>query len=354
LPKGLADAETWREKLVAQSIERRINGILLDTMPKLREAPIVELPNLINSLTDVHQPSAGATTWVDAGASSRLERYLSRAQAATEGKAVGIPTGLMSLDKAGFTHRPGELTAFLGPMNVGKSSFLMHTCSYAYVKAGARILFLSPESPTEEVEARLDPMLARQMGFTLSYTALRKGQQDPKELERYLMALEGKARKDFIIIDSGENGEFKLDDVIGLARTHRPDILAIDGFHLLNTGSKTTWESFVRAAKRLKGLAQGMGMAVVTVSQVQRNAVVASNDTANLGESAYGLALEETADKIIHLAEVRGDKFKRIYKLNKNRVGERIDRRYVRFDVDGGDIHETEPRVDSDTGSVEF
>jgi hypothetical protein len=62
----------------------------------------------------------------------------------------------------------------------------------------------------------------------------------------------------------------------------------------------------------------------------------------------------EASNKVISLAEKRGDPLQRVWTLPKNRDGYRItDRQYLRFDIDRGLIGDLGMSVDSATGIVD-
>lgn len=351
----VTDSETFLVELVRRTVHREATQHIVNRASELSgEDPqrVVEL--LIGDLAEVVKSVNAHTSYADADALDRLARMEIRASIKESGGVIGIRTGLPALDDAGLNWRRGEAVAIQGPLNVGKSTLLLWFCAYAYYHDGCKILFLSPESTIEEVEDRLDPMLARFFGYRLSNQRIRNGQEDLNLYRQYAEELAGLGRSGFVIRDSGDSGTFSVSDIIQQAREHRPDVLAIDGVHLIS-GAGKTWENMKQAAESLKGLAQHQNLVLLGGTQVTRDAVVADGDVPDLGQSAYGMAYVEAANKVISLADKRGDPMQKVWKLNKNRGGPKLlSKQYLRFDVDSGDIGELGVFVDDQTGMVDF
>lgn len=355
LMSDVSDSEIFLEELIRRTVHREATQHIISRMDELNgNNPQKAVELLIGDLADIAKSAASHTSYVDTDAMLRVDRMIARSAIKEAGGVIGIRSGLPALDDAGLNWRPGEAVAIQGPLNVGKSTLLLWFCAYAYHFDDRKVLFLTPESTIDEVEDRLDPMLARFRGYSLSNQRIRNGLEDLETYRRYAQELAETGRKGFIIRDSGDSGTFSIADILQQAREHRPDILAIDGVHLIAGGGKT-WENMKQAAEALKGLAQHMGLVIIGGTQVTRDAVMAEGDVADLGQSAYGMAFLEAANKVISLAEKKGDPMQRIWKLMKNRGGPKIlSKQYLRFDVDSGDIGELGVFTDEQTGMVDF
>lgn len=352
LPGDVVDTETFLEELIRRTQARQARRVLSTTVPNLSADPMATVRELISGLNDVGHGYVGHTHFWDRDARERFERIMRRRDAHERGEVIGIPTGLQIFDEAGNGWQPGELVGILGQLNVGKSWLLLYFAAVAYFRAGKKVLVLSPESTIDDIEMRMDTLIGRMMGYELSNDAIRRGAIDPELYGRFIVELEELGNERLIVRDSGDRGSFQLDDVLGHAREHRPDLLCIDGFHLIE-GVGKSWENMKAAAMQIKGLAQFQGMAVIAGSQVQREALIAQDDTPEIGQAAYGLGLMETANRVITLAERRGDQYQRIFKVPKNRDGRKVTKRqYLRFDADLGDIGMLNADFDLDTGEV--
>lgn len=352
----VTDPDLFLDELLRRTHARRARMAILEHADLLQRDPQAAVAQLIARLSAVSEVAMAHTRDVSTAYAERLTRLRDRQAQVARGEQVGLPTGLPFMDEVGDRFRPGDLVGILGMPNVGKSWLLEYFCAYANWFGGASVLFLSPESTIEDIEDRLDPIYARFMGLVLSNTQLRNGTFDVEAVESYLEQRALVALPKFIIRDAGERGVFTLTDIVAQVREHRPALLAIDGFHLveLERGAKS-WEAMQVAARTLKGLGQELGMVVLAGSQMQRSVVQANDDPPGLGFSAYGMALEETANRIIQLAERRGQPCQRVLKMPKVRDGQRtLVRRYLRFDVDSGSIGELVALPDATTGEVDF
>ncbi len=349
LTPDITDVGTLVEELVVQSVDRRTRQLAvrlfeqnLDPRERARQMA-GELSSLVTGTARGHE------RFFDADTKTRLEKVMARTKALERGEMIGWPTGLDVLDNDGDTWKPGEFVLVLAAPNVGKSFLLLKMVAHAYWEADARVLFLSPESTVSDVEDRLDPIIARYMGRTpMSNKALRRGRVDMDEYGEYLTALEARGKSQFVIRDSGDAGVFTVSSIVSLAREHRPDILVVDGFHLIR-GDGKSWEAMKQAAEDIKGVVMDMGAVALVGSQVNRDAVLAPDDVPTGGDAAYGMAAYETANRVISMATVRSRKQERVFKLIKHRDGEVITKRqYLHFDVDSGDIRQIKMKDDDE------
>jgi KaiC/GvpD/RAD55 family RecA-like ATPase len=346
------DYETHVAGLVRYDVARRARVILLEQVPRLDEDPEGTIKHLSQAFSSIITVSDAHTGLSDKDAGERVQEVKNRVLARAEGRSWGIPTGLPVFDDEGAAWQPGEVVAIMGIPGSGKSSVLVYFCCMAYL-AGKRVLLLSPENSKRDMEWRIDVFLSRldspDWGLTLK--DLRNGTVDMAKYEEWTKRFA--RRDDWITVDSGERGDFTVNDVISLTREHRPDVLAIDGFHLLN-GPGKSWEVMFDAAKRIKGLSQGMGITTLCVTQANREAAVIQEDTPEQHQAAYGNAIVEDANRLISLAKVRGNKLQRVFKVPKFRDGPEITyRQYLEFDVNRGIVRQLQPQ-EGEHGIVDF
>lgn len=345
-------AKRTAARLARASMGAHIRALETDPMPAITGLTS-DLQKIISAHTVAHSRS------FDGDQDDWLAQVVASIDAKRAGKQIGVPTGLPILDETGESWKSGDLIAIIGATNAGKSTMLLHFGVSAWM-AGYKVLFLSPESTISDVKWRWDPMVARRLyGIELSNMALRNATMTDEQLEAYRaysmkLALDG--RQDWETKDSGDKGVFSVEDIIAYTRQYRPDVVCLDGFHLIRSsqGGKS-WETIKAAAETIKGLAQDMGIVVIAGSQARRDAVIAADDTPELGDTAYGLALIEAANKVVALAAKRNDPTMRVFKLPKNRDGPVITaRQYLLFDVDKGNIAQYRPDVNAATGEVDF
>ena len=354
LMSDVGDTGELREMLVQSSVSRRAISAIMDIAPSLEQDARAGVVDIIGKLQELITAEQTHESNFSMDADQRLQLMLDRINKVEEEGYIGIPTGLEFFDAGGDTWKPGEMSAIVGATNAGKSWLLLWFCKNAAFHTKKNVLFLSPENTVTDIEARLDAMYANEMGFELSNRGLRNGTVDGEEYAKYIGAFKNQPMGEMIVRDSGSRGVFTIQDIIALCREHRPDILAVDGFHLVQGPGDKSWERMKVAAEQLKGLAQDLGITILTVSQAQRDAVLAPDDAPEIGQIAYGMALGEACNRILSMAEKRGSPKQRVVKLIKNRDGERANQRfYIRFDVDAGNLGQTDASV-SDDGMIDF
>lgn len=363
LVENLTDDTNLVGTLAALSLQRRVRRTMIESVDTLNEDPARALTELLGEL-GVLSNAAGENTGhlrrFAADASTRLQEFDSMLQD-SDGSPAGLTTGLPVFDENGANWQPGELVAIIGATNAGKSFLMLWLASRAYLVHGAKVLYVSPESTVQDVEYRLDPIAARHLGFNISNSALRNTSQDRDEYARYIAELAKDRPGEWITRDSGEAGTFDAPTIVALAREHLaggtralPNVLCIDGFHLIK-GEGKTWEAMQESALLIKGLAQDMGIVVFAVSQAQRTVLQDVGDAPDLAHAAYGMALMEASNRVIGIAERRGQPLQRVFKVPKARDGLRVTKRQIlTFDVDVGDIGQLDPNAVDATSEVDF
>lgn len=350
----VSDAATYTQLLVQRTQTLQARRLLQRHAPGLESNPTEAVRAIMTGLGKIGRSFSGHTRSWDGDAAARLERVRARIQARDRGDLIGIPTGLPVFDQDSLPWQRGELVGIIGQYNAGKSWLLAYFGAVAYYRGRRRVLFLSPESTIEGVEMRFDALIGNMMSKVLGHKAMRKGTIDLTTYEDFISEVQDFGREDLIIRDSGDRGAFTVDDIVSQAREHQPDLLCIDGFHLIK-GVGKSWENMKEASEVIKGLTQDMGLTTLTVAQVQRDAALAIDQPPSLDQTAYGLGLVEASDRIISMCERRGEPHQRIFTVPKNRDDQKFtSRMYLRFDVDIGDIRMVQTTIDYDTGEVGF
>lgn len=271
---------------------------------------------------------------------NRLKELEKRAAAKEAGEFIGLRMGLACLDESNIGAQPGELITLQGRSGIGKSWFLIRFCTMAYLD-GKKVLYLSPEMSAFETELRCDVFLMYAYNFRTSHKGLVTGDADYlEEYKRYVEHLEKEREERWVTIDSDKAGSFTLGAIHELVDKYRPDVLAIDGFHLL-AGSKNGqgWEGVKQNSDGIKNLALNKGITVFVVTQARRT--VGMYDNPNNDEIGYGHSLVEASDLVLSATGVKGAPDRRKLKVTKRRSGELpMFRISMLFDVDHGVIEE--------------
>ncbi len=341
---GVEDYEIYVEELVKVSTASAAFGILQRHVPEIGEDPNKSIRHIIAGLSEALTETNVHVGYTDRDANARLQGMLEQQKIVAEGGTIGIETGLAIFDDERRTWKPGELITIIGYQGIGKSWLLAYLCSVAYMQE-KKILFLTPEDSKLEIDLRVDTIMSlldfertgEEWGF--SQTKLQLAEVDMKKYADWCekFALRG----DWVTIDSGDQGGFSAEEVAALTREHRPDILAINGFHLLTADSGQSWETMFEAGRIIKGLTHDLGIVTLNVSQARREAGVIPDEPPEPWQIAYGHALVEVSDRIISLGSVKGNPKRRTFKVPKFRNGPpTTSREYLEFDVDRGFIRQ--------------
>ena len=346
--------------------ESEIAGVATDTMVRaiesMRSNPAEMLREVTKSLAELQMRPGRRLAYLDKDAMERLETFDEAARNFTGEDTTFVPTGLLVLDKERRYFRPGELVVVFGPTGVGKSWLLMHMATVAYL-ANKKILLLSPELTKDEQGKRFDVMYSfKTKGPLLHNEAIVIGSENRDVYARFLGGLTG--RSDFACIDSTDAREqrgLSFDDAWRFASEFKPDVLIIDGIHLMSSGNQAddrrpVWEKVLLGSGVFKSLAQQEKIVVIAAAQANADAMKSSTKPGRTHQVAGGVALPQAADFLISLFWPRehSDKidheksaFERVYSIQKTRTGkDRREQRFLVWNVDIGDIHESDRPVE--------
>ena len=279
---------------------QRIQDVMDDNVETYGENPKELLPALIKDLTRLQLPSERSASLTDQTALRRLERYMGLAE--ISGFLLGVPTGIRYFDaeyRIGWI--PGELVGIIGRLYIGKSWMLMYFGALAWM-FGKRILFLSPEMPREEAEARFDALVCGLHDVPVDVTELFRGFKPTKAQQEVLSSIANKAN--WITVTSDEGRPFRMGELPRLVRQFNPDILLIDGLLLVDPDSRgqAAWEQVKNLSYGLKNLAVGSNIIIIVTHQANRQA----HNTAKppgLHEIYMGDAFAQACDRVLVLSK---------------------------------------------------
>ena len=339
------ELEYYMHEVLHLSMIRKAEAVVLerfgDNGNKLKSDPEEVVRLVVEDLRKLRRPSVQHVAWLDKDALIRLGWLKERAIASEEERVLGIRTGLKCFDSRLQGWSPGEAIMVIAPKGVGKSWFASYIATVAY-RDGYKVLFLSPEMSWRECSLRFDVLIAYQMGVNLSHQALATGKQDQQVYEDFLRQLS--RRDQLVVVDSPENTGFNSYNVIALVEEHRPDLVVLDGIHLIGgEPNQTGWERIKQAADSLKAAAQHLNCVVVWTSQVDREAMRNPTEPASTGASAaYGKAAVEAANRLITLANADNSR-RKTFKVPNNRGGAEFHTKlHLAFDVDIGHVEQIE------------
>ncbi len=348
---------SWSEELVNLYLSREVSGAiernlgrgLLDADPRSTARTLTMDLNMLLRSRNLN------TSRLDRDSINRFDKFLERQRIASEGNLLGMPTGFKCFDDWQEGWAPGECVMIMGPKGIGKSWIMMHFATTAYV-SGRKVLFLSPEMSWEECELRFDVQTAYKMGLSFgTHWDLKKGSQnlDIDAYKRFLEAISD--REDFIIIDSDISGGFNLNGIAAMIDEHKPDLVLLDGIHLIREQGKSDhWVQIKNCADGLKAFAQLHKIVMIWSGQVEKGAMKEIFEPVeSAAYAAYAKASCEAANRVLSFANDRYDKKYKWFRVINSRDGrEWGGKQRLLFDVDNGHIEQE--FVDEDGTSEVF
>jgi len=259
---------------------------------------------------------------------------IKRKETIESGKFVGIRTGLDIFDNNLTGWQDGDLTAIVGRVGSGKSWLLMYFASIAYLE-GKRVLYLSPEMSTYEVNQRLDTIVSAQMGNALTNDDIKYGNVDLKDYKAFLERL--KVRKDWKNVDSDGGKSFNLQSIQNEVDSFKPDLLCIDGFLLVQANrGEEGWLALLGLAYGLKNIAMNNKIPILATAQASRKS---DGDIPTMVEVYGGDALAQASSVVIMMAINAQEEKKRSITIPKIRNMKNITKAFqISFDVNRGII----------------
>ena len=235
---------------------------------------------------------------------------------------AGWPTRIPSLDRmlnGGL--RPGMVYVLAARPSIGKSSFV-ESIAIALAEQNLPVLMLSQEMPEGEVADRA----ISGMGG-VDYGNLQSGELNDLEWSQLSEAVDRGSKLPFYVDDQPA---LRLGDIRAKARLVKGlKVLVLDYLQLsASTGDHPNRNAEIEEISRgLKALAKDLGIAVIELSQLNREVEKRANKRPNLSDLRDSGAIEQDADVVIFLWPVRefDGEGRRIIGLgvDKNRQGKK-------------------------------
>ncbi len=215
------------------------------------------------------------------------------------GAMTGIPTGFTNLDT--YTHglHPGQLVIVAARPSVGKSTFALDIARTAAIKNNQATIFFSLEMGRSEIAMR---MLSAESGIYLQ--SMRKGTLTEGDWAK-LAAVRGKINDAPLYIDDSPN--MSLVEIRAKCRrlSQQVDLkmVVIDYIQLMTSGKKveSRQQEVSEFSRALKLLSKELGVPVVALSQLNRQAEQTKDKRPELSQLRESGSLEQDADVVILL-----------------------------------------------------
>jgi replicative DNA helicase len=215
------------------------------------------------------------------------------------GDLTGIPTGFTNLDT--YTHglHAGQLVIVAARPSVGKSTFALDIARNAAIKHNHATIFFSLEMGRSEIAMR---MLSAESGIYLQ--SMRKGTLTEGDWAK-LAAVRGKINDAPLYIDDSPN--MSLVEIRAkcrrLVQQVQLKMVVIDYIQLMTSGKKveSRQQEVSEFSRALKLLSKELGVPVVALSQLNRQAEQTKDKRPELSQLRESGSLEQDADVVILL-----------------------------------------------------
>lgn len=207
---------------------------------------------------------------------------------------LNTPFGFPYLDKISDGLQKGDTIALAGKTGAGKSYVLCHFANSAHA-AGKVPLIVSMEMSAEQMGRRILALRSGIPEMRIARGNLSTTMTRPVVVESMLQ-IDGE--QPFYIVD----GKFslKIDEIMSICQTLKPDVMFIDGAYLINMPSiskaSSRWDKIADVAEQLKIAAGRLNIPILGTYQ------------ANADKSIYGSkAIQHLASIILFIADYKAE-----------------------------------------------
>lgn len=305
----IGDFAYWLDEMKRYTLARRI----LETMEKTRSIvgrPKEALSYALEALGNIRARETHHIQAYDQGAEERLAAFDLRRENYLRKEISGIPTGMKVIDDTLVGWTPSSLIGCYARTSVGKTWWLCWQGAIAWMQ-GYRVLLISTEIATGEINVRIDNIIANMMNLGINYQGLRQG--NPAVRDNYVKLIDTlKEHNRWWTYDSLNENKIGLGDITALIRQHLPDIVLVDGITLLNSSVRgESWEKMKDLAYGLKSIATINSVPVIVTHQsinlqkghkFNEENVSGRGDTfimPSLNDSAYGDSFVQACSDVI-------------------------------------------------------
>ena len=229
------------------------------------EGGVVSLINMLQGLTRIDDSHRQV---LDSSTNERLEAYRMR----TDGLGKNqLRWGIDPLDQFPVMLMQGQFVGLIADTKAGKSWMAMKIALQNYHE-GKKVMIISPELTTVELECRADTILANLQGYPISHYALLHGV--PGIEENYQQYLNNMDKERLILYTSVPTDDLTPSTIAGLIKRDEPDLAVIDGIYMVsddNKDNKTSWDQMKSMCRALKSMATQTNTALIVTNQTGRN-----------------------------------------------------------------------------------
>lgn len=307
--------------------------------------PESAIPVVINTLEKLIRAGSSNRGILDsASALDRLEDYKKKLAGDTPST---VNLGIEPLDRIPVLIQPGHFIGLFSDTKVGKTWVGLRIAAERVLQ-GQRVVIISPELTRQEIELRLDVILAKLMGFELSHRALTFGLQKPglmEEYEAYLKQMSANNSENVIIYDASVSESMPASTVDAIVQKDKPFLLFFDGLQYMRDEDKgkSFWEKMFNVINGLRSVAKKNEIILLASTQANRGEAD-RNGTASTGNIAFSYDLPRMVDVLLSLGSNEDVAGIREISVPAIRSGQGVSGslEFI-FDVDIGDIGRAPP-----------
>lgn len=224
--------ELFQEKLIVDEIEFRVGEINADlSKGRFRDAASHFSPIKIDRVSP---------TTFNSSRHTRYDEYIARKAIGIKGIDIPWP----SLANLLLKWENSTLNVFLAPSNTGKTWISCYIAAEV-MKQGLKVLFVSMENMTDSIGRRLDSLI-----YKVPFEDMRTSRADLRVEKQWVEGLKNPLAGDIILAD--RRSIQKVNDVVALVNSEKPDLVIIDGAYFLKGHGDSSWASAADVLQQLQ------------------------------------------------------------------------------------------------------
>lgn len=279
-----------------------------------------------------------------------VDEFKRRVHMRKEGKQVGIPTGIPTIDTETSGLAPSELWVIVGRQGDGKTWLSLEFTASAIIHK-LSVLYISLEMPPELIAFRLHTLLwalrhPKKKQNKFPNLELIRGEGSVKAYRQYLDNLRTTYKSKFIVPQLSSNFIFTTSTVAAKIEEHKPALVVIDYIGLMQSeggkGKIENWQEIAQQIRELKTMAMHYQIPIVVNAQANR-AANDENTAPKLHQIAGSDAIGANSDRVISLRMLPSKNLR--ISIEKNRYGRQNFTFDVKWNINHGFMRELPPKI---------
>jgi replicative DNA helicase len=290
-------AEIVRDKAIVRSLIHAGTDILRDAYDPAAEARQMLSRAEERVFAILEKKDSGHVTSI----SDVLQQSMTRldARLKNEHAVGGLETGFTDYDDLTGGLHDSELVILAARPSMGKTALAMNIAEHASIELGVTTLFISLEMSSIELGDRLLCSVARVNG-----SQLRNGRITQEDRHKLVEKTAEISQAPLYIDDSPSRTMTEIAaNARRLKRKANLGLVVIDYLQLIepDNAHDPRQEQVAKIARRLKGLARELGVPVLCLAQLNRQAEVTQNNHPRLSHLRESGAIEQDADVVMFI-----------------------------------------------------